>query len=172
MGLILGSGRSPGEGNDYPLQYSCLENSMDRGIWRDTVHGVAKESDRNEQLTLSPLDHQGSPQSKCFWKNCLSSMSPFSLGPAATRLFALDSITPLIKINDGLIWLNSIANLPHLTNQQHSIQMITVYIYLVLCSLSLPSLGKLIKSHSFKYYVYLYDSQIFISFAQVSRWHT
>ena len=66
MGLILGSGRSPGEGNDYPLQYSCLENSMDRGIWRDTVHGVAKESYRNEQLTLSPLDHQGSPQSKCF----------------------------------------------------------------------------------------------------------
>ena len=82
------------------------------------------------------------------------------------------SITPLIKINDDLIWLNSIANLPHLTNQQHSIQMIIVYIYLVLCSLSLPSLGKLIKSHSFKYYVYLYDSQIFISFAQASRWHT
>ena len=35
-------GRSPGEGNDYALQYSCLENSMDRGAWRATVHGVAK----------------------------------------------------------------------------------------------------------------------------------
>ena len=33
MGLIPGSGRSPGEGNDYPLQYSCLENSMERGVW-------------------------------------------------------------------------------------------------------------------------------------------
>ena len=33
MGLIPGLGRSPGEGNDYPLQYSCLENSMERGVW-------------------------------------------------------------------------------------------------------------------------------------------
>ena len=44
-GLILGSGRSPGEGNGNPLQYSCLENSMDRGAWRATVHGVTKELD-------------------------------------------------------------------------------------------------------------------------------
>jgi len=41
-GLIPGSGRSPGEGNDNPLQYSCLENSMDRGVWWATVHGIAK----------------------------------------------------------------------------------------------------------------------------------
>ena len=39
---IPGSGRVPGEGNGYPLQYSCLENSMDRGDWQVTVHGVAK----------------------------------------------------------------------------------------------------------------------------------
>ena len=39
-GLIPGSGRSPGEGNGYPLQYSCLENSMDREAWQATVHGV------------------------------------------------------------------------------------------------------------------------------------
>ena len=38
----LGQGRSVGEGNDYPLQYSCLEKSMDRGTWWGTVHGVAK----------------------------------------------------------------------------------------------------------------------------------
>ena len=43
---ILGSGRSPGEGNSYPLQYSCLENSMDKGDWRATVHGVAKSRTR------------------------------------------------------------------------------------------------------------------------------
>ena len=42
VGLIPGSGRSPGEGNDNPLQDSCLENSMDRGAWRATVCGVAK----------------------------------------------------------------------------------------------------------------------------------
>ena len=41
-GLIPGLGRSPGEGNGYLLQYSCLENSMDRGAWRATAHGVTK----------------------------------------------------------------------------------------------------------------------------------
>ena len=39
-GSIPGSGRYPGDGNGNPLQYSCLENPMDRGAWRDTVHGV------------------------------------------------------------------------------------------------------------------------------------
>ena len=42
MGLIPGLGRTPGEGNGNPLQYSCLETSMDRGAWRATVHGVTK----------------------------------------------------------------------------------------------------------------------------------
>ena len=41
-GLIPGSGRSPGEGNGYALQYSCLGNHMYRGAWWATVHGVAK----------------------------------------------------------------------------------------------------------------------------------
>jgi len=42
LGLIPGLGRSPGEGNGTPLQYSCLENPMDGGAWWATVHGVAK----------------------------------------------------------------------------------------------------------------------------------
>ena len=42
LGLIPGSGRFPGEGHGNPLQYSCLENSMDRGAWWATIHGVAK----------------------------------------------------------------------------------------------------------------------------------
>ena len=42
VGLIPGSGRSPGGGHGNPLQYSCLENPMDRGAWRATVHGVTK----------------------------------------------------------------------------------------------------------------------------------
>ena len=49
-GSIPGSGRSPGEGNGNPLQYSCLGNPMDRGAWQATVHGVAKEPDMNERL--------------------------------------------------------------------------------------------------------------------------
>ena len=40
--LVPVVGRSPGEGNGYPLQYSCLENSMDRGAWWVTVHGIMK----------------------------------------------------------------------------------------------------------------------------------
>ena len=42
LGSILGSGRSPGGVHGNPLQYSCLENPMDRGTWRATVHRVAK----------------------------------------------------------------------------------------------------------------------------------
>ena len=41
-GLISGWGRSPGEGNDNPLQYSCLENPMERGAWKAAVHGVTE----------------------------------------------------------------------------------------------------------------------------------
>ena len=44
-GFILGSGRSPGEGNNNPLQYYCLGNPMDRGICQTRVHRVAKQSD-------------------------------------------------------------------------------------------------------------------------------
>ena len=47
---IPGSGRSPGEGNGNPLQYSGLENPMDGEAWQATVHGVAKESDTTYQL--------------------------------------------------------------------------------------------------------------------------
>ena len=41
-GLVLESGRSPGGGNGNPLQYSCLENSMDRRAWRATAHGLER----------------------------------------------------------------------------------------------------------------------------------
>ena len=48
LGSIPGSGRSPGEGNGNPLQYSCLKNPMDRGAWRTIVHGVAMSTTRTE----------------------------------------------------------------------------------------------------------------------------
>ena len=50
MDLIPGSGRSPGGGDGSPLQYSCLDNSMDRGAWWATVRGVEEESDMTERL--------------------------------------------------------------------------------------------------------------------------
>ena len=46
LGPIPGLGRSPEEGNGYPLQYSCLENSMDRGAWQATLRGLTKSKRR------------------------------------------------------------------------------------------------------------------------------
>ena len=52
MGLIPELERSPGEGNDNPLQYSCLENPMDRGAWQATDHGVTERQTRLKQLSI------------------------------------------------------------------------------------------------------------------------
>ena len=55
MGLIPGLGRSPGGGHDHPLQYSCRENSMDRGAWWATVHRVPKSQTGLKQLRTHTL---------------------------------------------------------------------------------------------------------------------
>ena len=52
LGSISGSGRSPGEGNGNPLQYSCMENSMDRGAWQATVHGIKKSQTQLRDLII------------------------------------------------------------------------------------------------------------------------
>ena len=61
MGSIPRSGRSLGEGNGNRFQYSCLENPMDRGAWRATVHGVTKRQTLIERLNnkVSEKGHQG-----------------------------------------------------------------------------------------------------------------
>ena len=56
-GSIPGLGRSPGEGNDNPLQYSCLEDSMDRAAWQATVHGVSRVGP--DLVTKSPQPELG-----------------------------------------------------------------------------------------------------------------
>ena len=55
-GSIPGQGRSPGEGNGNPLQYSCLETPMDGGTWQATVHGVAKSRTRLSNFTFTIAD--------------------------------------------------------------------------------------------------------------------
>ena len=57
VGLIPGSGRLPREGNDNPLQYSCLGNHMGRGAWRATVRGVT-ESDVTQQLNSNKINNK------------------------------------------------------------------------------------------------------------------
>ena len=55
VGLVPGLGRSPGGGHGDPPQCSCLENRVDRGAWRATVHGGQEESDAAEQLSTITL---------------------------------------------------------------------------------------------------------------------
>ena len=54
-GLILGSGRCPGEVNGHPLHYSCLENPKDKGAWWPIVHGIAKSQSQLKRLSLPTL---------------------------------------------------------------------------------------------------------------------
>ena len=56
-GSIPGLRRAPAEGNGSPLQYSCLENPMNRGAWGATVHGVAKSQTRLKRLNTSTTDY-------------------------------------------------------------------------------------------------------------------
>ena len=65
IGLIPGSGRSSGEGNVNPFQYSCLGNLMDRGSWRLTVHGVTEESDMPQRLKQQTKDDNLATQDCC-----------------------------------------------------------------------------------------------------------
>ena len=58
LGSIPGRGRSPEEGNGNPLQYSCLENSMDRGAWWATVHGVAEQLTHTHSVLCTVLGEQ------------------------------------------------------------------------------------------------------------------
>ena len=57
MSSVPEMGRSPGEGNNNPLQYSCLENFIDKGACQATVHGVAKESDMISNLMMRKRQH-------------------------------------------------------------------------------------------------------------------
>ena len=100
MGLNPGPGRSPGEGIGYPLQYSCLENSMDRGAWGATVHEVVK----TEQLTFILLWGSFSGFSEAYRKrnySLLYSQHLYScLQPALLALAKLISIAR---------WINSLG---------------------------------------------------------------
>ena len=72
LGSILELGRSPGEGNGNPLQYSCLDNPMEIGAWQATVHGVA-ELNMTEGLTLSlSTDYSNMAENEHFLSHVVS----------------------------------------------------------------------------------------------------
>ena len=64
VGSIPGSGRFPGGGHGYLLQYSCLETPMDRGAWRFTVHGVTEELDMTKVISGTLCDHAREKKNK------------------------------------------------------------------------------------------------------------
>ena len=98
LGSIPGSGRSPGEGNGNPLQYSCLENPMDREAWKTTVHGIAKNSDTTERLHSLATISVSSPDYSVFsWQAGARARIPnFSLHPITVL-----QISPS-KCNEGI----------------------------------------------------------------------
>ena len=80
VGSIPGSGRSPGVGNGSPLQYFCLENSMDRGAWWATVHGVTKSQTRlitERAHVCSNEDPEQPPQNYQLRVTLVSAPCPF-----------------------------------------------------------------------------------------------
>ena len=83
---IPGLGRSPGEGNSNPLQYSCLENPIDRGTWWATVHGVTKSQTQLKQLSSNK------------WKGCCRTRQFSQHFLYAFSEFQFPSLNSLIKL--------------------------------------------------------------------------
>ena len=71
VGLNPESARSPGKGNHYPIQYSCLENPMDRGAWRAAVHGVTQSRTRLKRLSSSSSSSRGRRWCQVVWVRSL-----------------------------------------------------------------------------------------------------
>ena len=78
VGWIPGSGRSPGRGHGYPLQYSCLGNPTDRGAWWATVHGVAKSWTRLKRLST----HMDKDMLEGHWWKNLAEKEECDISPA------------------------------------------------------------------------------------------
>ena len=106
--LTSRSWRSPGGGNGNPLQYSCLENSMDRRAWWAAVHGVAKELDRTEQLRMyawTLLHYSG----KGGWR--------FEIDPIIKAVRVLRSAsTWTLKLTSQLLWHYDVTWGNHVTS--------------------------------------------------------
>ena len=92
---IPGLGGSPGEGNGNPLQYSCLENSMDGGAWWATVHGIAKSQIRLSDFTSLHF-YNFLPRNKCLLISWLQSPSAVILEPQKIKPVTVYIVSPSI----------------------------------------------------------------------------
>ena len=94
-GLIIGLGRSPGEGNGNRLQYSCLGNPMDRGAWWATLHGVAMSQTRLSDLIQ--VGHSFPSKEKCLLISWLQSASAVILEPPKIKSATVSTVSPSIS---------------------------------------------------------------------------
>ena len=101
MGPIPGSGRSSGGGHGNPLQYSCLENPMDRGAWWATVHGVTKSQEWSNWACMQASTHLSS-----FWVRTLSEFIGFL--PIGNRIYLQKPLASVLSVFfDGIISANT-----------------------------------------------------------------
>ena len=124
-GLIPGSGRPPGEGNGNPLQFSCVETPMNRGVWQATVYEVPKSRTWLSNWIISRVLLAGEDRPEPSRSFCSSDKHSLSVGGACTSSSVLRPENPVIIFgNSGelLCWLsNSPLILPY-----HSSNMISV----------------------------------------------
>ena len=179
LGSVLGSGRSPGEGNGNPLQYSCLENPMDGGAWWATVHGVTKSRTWLSDFTFTYISNTGfscifsrnpkfpksSVHTYLFQRTFQVFVLPSSQGWILNRWFTLNSIIfshiSWQMCSHTLLSQNTVIsgrNTPHTGMGEEDKRKInlTLFLFTFLTSLFLFSL----------YYIYFQKSKFFL----VSVW--
>ena len=125
-GLIPGLGRSPGESNGNPLQYSCLENPTDRGAWRATVHGVTKSQTQLSNLPLHPSDNVYSWSLNNAGLNCAGPLVHWYtahgwLNPGVRRKYRYGGA----RLTVSYIWINPYNN-PHTCSRVNYVLTILV----------------------------------------------
>ena len=123
LGSIPGSGRSPGEGNGNPLQYSCLENPMDGGAWWATVHGITKSRTWLSDFTFTFTFH---------FLQCLQHLLVFLFPTACSFSDSPCWLLPFWTLNVGVLQAQPLASLDSLeVVQSNYIALIAIFMHVI-----------------------------------------